>query len=209
MSAASIYRLSQPQFGSLIASRLIADRAKNQSAVAIAITGKDCAGKTTLAANVKFAAEKLGAEAQVVTVDDFIIPLERRTTDPSPAQEYLLHTFDADAYAHTVEAACRDADVSGGMVVAEGVFLLRQDLRHLWDVSVWLEVDETTLLRRATARDAAWFGGADAVNEAYINRFLPAQRLHMSRDCPCDHADVFARFVDGSWHVTMVKPSHV
>lgn len=60
----------------------------------------------------------------------------------------------------------------------DGVFLLRPELRALWDLSVYLLVSEDVVLRRALTRDVGVLGGSDQVRELYESRYLPGQALY-------------------------------
>ena len=44
-----------------------------------------------------------------------------------------------------------------GMVpIVDGVYLLRPQLRGLWDFRIFVEIDFDLVLARGTARDSAW-----------------------------------------------------
>ena len=76
------------------------------------------------------------------------------------------------------------------MVVVDGVFLLRRDLRSLWDLSVHLHVPEEETLRRVVLRDAVRMGSAAEVERRYRARYLPAQSLYRQEADPLAAADV-------------------
>jgi uridine kinase len=84
-------------------------------------------------------------------------------------------------------------------LVVEGVFLLRHDLVGLWDMSVWLDADDETIVSRATVRDAAYFGGSTKARHAYLTRLLPAQALHRRVDSPELRATLSVRWDGASW----------
>jgi uridine kinase len=81
----------------------------------------------------------------------------------------------------------------GAVLVFDGVFLLRPELRDQWDLSIFLDVTEDETLRRALVRDAEPMGGPDAVRERYRRRYLPAQRLYRADAHPERTADVLIR----------------
>jgi uridine kinase len=75
-------------------------------------------------------------------------------------------------------------------VVADGVFLLRVELRQLWTLSVHLRVSEEESLRRALVRDVARFGSPGEVERRYRARYLPGQALYRREADPEGCADV-------------------
>lgn len=87
-----------------------------------------------------------------------------------------------------------------GALVVDGVFLLRDELRDCWDLSVRLEVPEAERFRRMAARD-----GCPADPEHPDNRrYLLGQRLYELACDPVSRADVV---VDNSdWnHPTLLR----
>ncbi|MEU6145847.1 hypothetical protein ABZ848_36585 [Streptomyces sp. NPDC047081] len=76
------------------------------------------------------------------------------------------------------------------MLLFDGVFLLRPELRACWDVSIFVDVGEEETLRRALVRDVDVLGGADVVRERYERRYLPGQRLYRTTAEPEMAADV-------------------
>jgi uridine kinase len=79
---------------------------------------------------------------------------------------------------------------AGAVLLFEGVFLLRTELRDHWDLCVYLHISPAESLRRALVRDAALFGGADATRERYHRRYLPGQELYRRVADPLARADV-------------------
>ncbi len=76
------------------------------------------------------------------------------------------------------------------VVIVDGGFLLRRQLRDYWQFSVLLEVAEQELLSRALIRDADRLGGLGGVRERYQRRYLPGFRLYLARERPDKHASV-------------------
>lgn len=73
---------------------------------------------------------------------------------------------------------------AGAVLLVDGVFLQRPELRGLWDLVVHLQVPDEEVLRRAAVRD-----GTDSL-ALYGSRYLPAQRLYEARCAPAQSADV-------------------
>ena len=146
-----------------LAGAIAASRARR-----VAVDGADASGKTTLADELAPLLEARGQTVERLSVDEFLRPPEerhRRGRD-SPLG-YYLDSFDHDALRAEVDARPR-------AVLVDGVFLLRPELRALWDFRVFVAVDFGELLRRGIARD----GGA--TRGLYLTRYLPAQRRYLA-----------------------------
>jgi uridine kinase len=183
--------------------------------VRVAIDGPDTAGKTTLADELAPVIRASGRSAIRASVDDFHRPRsERHRRGADSALGYFEDAFDYHAlrscllaplgpggdlrYRPAVFDFRTDTRLAGPSLVApvdavllvDGVFLLRSDLRDAWDVRifVWVEFDE--ILRRAARRDTDLFGSAAAVERRYRTRYLPGQELYLSTERPQLAADV-------------------
>jgi len=118
--------------------------------------------------------------------------LRRELLDPlGPAGTRLYRTtvfdFRTDTPRLEPEPPRRAAD--DAVLLFDGVFLLRQELRETWDLMVFVRVSADESLRRALARDLPLFGSAAEVERRYRSRYLPGQRLYLEDSCPLDHAD--------------------
>jgi uridine kinase len=177
--------------------------------VVVGIDGPDCAGKTTVADSL---AVCLAGASQTPTVrasvDGFHRPREQRYRRGELSPEgYYLDSFDYQGmrdecllpflggaprlrttrYDHLADAAeVNDAiDVPAeAVLVLDGVFLLRPELRDLWTLSVYLKVSPDESLRRAHRRDLGLFGSADEVRRRYLGRYLPGQALYRQESGP-------------------------
>ncbi|HEY1179078.1 MAG TPA: uridylate kinase [Phytomonospora sp.] len=202
--------------------RLAADLLARRPAhpLRVAVDGPDAAGKTTLADDL---AGLIAAQRPVVrlSVDRFHRPeAVRRRRGSLSAEGYYRDSFDHDliadgvltplgpggdrrylpaAYDHRadapVAAALERAPVDA-VVLFDGVFLLRPELRAHWDVSIYLHVAERETLARALVRDLALFGSAEVVEERYRRRYLPGQRLYRDEAHPVEHADIVLDMTD-------------
>ncbi len=78
-----------------------------------------------------------------------------------------------------------------GVLIIEGVFLFRKELRPYFDLKFWLDVSFETATERVVnrARDRR-HGDADAIKRRYEQRYFAAQRFHLERDNPIEAADM-------------------
>lgn len=61
------------------------------------------------------------------------------------------------------------------ILVIDGVFALRPELRDLWDVGVWLDVDPQISELRATARDGEMLERYRLSEQLYLTEARPQQ----------------------------------
>ena len=177
---------------------------------AVAIDGLDAAGKTTFADALVAPLETRGAVVVRASVDDFEHPrARRRARGRFSAKGYYRDSFDYEA----LKALLLDPLASGaspalvrtrafdlaadrpvavrpvavparGIVLVDGVFLLRPELADCWDLAIHLDVTEEESMRRALMR-----AGGDSLELRRLHeaRYLAGHRLY------CDEADPHAR----------------
>jgi uridine kinase len=182
--------------------------------VRVALDGPDAAGKTMLADEL---AELLAEKRPVIRagIDGFHKPREYRLRRGLDSPEgYFLDSFDYEAlsgllleplgpggsrrYRRAVFDYRVDEEVlapeeeaqAGAILLFDGVFLLRPELRPLWDFSIFVHADFDEIVRRVEARDRELMGGAEAVRERYRARYIPGQELYFSRYAPQQVADM-------------------
>ncbi len=177
----------------------------------IGIDGMGGAGKTTVSEEIS---EMLHAQEIPVTIlhiDDFIHPRCVRYRDDVPEWECyyqlqwwyaplleLLAAYRRDgAFSGTVQLYNKEQDCYGeqeitipenAVIIVEGVFLQRPELKGTFDAVVYLDVPEHVRLERVLSRDG-YIGDEDAIRAKYENRYFPAER-HYAESCkPADGAD--------------------
>ena len=142
--------------------------ARIEPGMRVGIDGAMGAGKTvfadTLAALVP---------ATRLSIDGFHRPDELRA-------DYYTDAFDLAAFRAAVEAV-------EGTVIADGIFIHKPEIRDVWDLSVWLEVDRATARARALTRDASWIEDAVA---RYDRRYGPAEDRYLEEIDPASLADI-------------------
>jgi len=183
--------------------------------IRVAVDGPDCAGKSTLADELAPFVARTGREAIRISLDGFHTPREERyARGPLDPEGYYRDSFDLEAVVRNVLAplgadgsqayrsAAFDAEAdrpasqpvrmatAGAVLLFDGVFLSRPELRPYWECSIFVDANESEILARALRRDAARFGSEEAVRERYARRYLPANRLYLRDAEPLHAADV-------------------
>jgi uridine kinase len=153
------------------------------------VDGPDAAGKTTLADALADAlADRVSTRR--ASMDDFLRPPgDRHRRGALSAEGYYHDAFNVDAFVE----GCAQPFLSGdddGVLIVDGVFLLRPELAHLWTVSIYLRVSPEESLRRALTRDLARMGSADEVRRRYLARYLPGQAIYREEVGPESVADI-------------------
>ncbi len=196
-----------------LAGRIAAVRCRHP--LRVAVDGVDAAGKTTFADELVAPLEAAGRPVIRASIDGFhhCAAVRKRRGDESP-QGYFLDSFD---HAGLIEALLEplgpggtrrfrraifdfrtDAPVearlgeaaANAVLLFDGVFLLRPELRHYWDFSVFLRADFEVTVKRAEARDLELFGTPARVRRRYQRRYVPGQRLYLSQVRPEARASV-------------------
>ena len=180
----------------------------------VGISGIDGSGKSTLADELVRRLTEQGVTATSVHLDDFLNPKTIRHKNTDQIAGYFDDNFDYDSLINSVIGPARahsrvqsqhpvldletdqvstcDFMFDGpGVLVVEGVFLFRQELRGYFDLKVWLDIGFDDALARILTRSRdRRYGDADAIRSRYENRFFPAQRFHLDRDAPAEAADI-------------------
>jgi uridine kinase len=181
----------------------------------VAIDGPDAAGKTTLGDELAELIRARGRDVIRASMDDFHRPRGLRyARGPLDPRGYYEDAFDYRAlrtllldplgpggdrrhrrasfdYREDVALSAR-SEVAGrtAVLVLDGVFLLHPRLRANWDFAILVTATPEEAIRRARSRDAVHVGSADAVEERYRLRYLPAQELYAAEARPEEHASV-------------------
>lgn len=182
----------------------------------VAVDGPDAAGKTTLAHAIT---ERLARPSLCVSIDGWHNPRRHRLgRGAESAEGYFLDSFDVDGlvagclapfesgsrrirtagFDHVADTAVEmwQEVATDAVLIVEGVFLLRPELRQWWDLSIYLHVDEAVTLDRAVVRDLSQFGSEEEVRRRYSRRYLPGQAIYREVAAPLDAADVLVDNTD-------------
>ena len=91
------------------------------------------------------------------------------------------------------ETAAKDA-----ILLVDGSFALRTELRPYWDVGIYLDVDFSVAEERASVRDAAAFGSPEMAKSVTQNRYHGAHRIHKIEAAPEEGASFVIRNTEPS-----------
>ena len=184
----------------------------------VAFDGPDAAGKTTLADEVASALGRGGRQVIRASVDGFHRPrAERYARGPDSPEGYYEDSFDHLAlrrvlleplgtggdrrYRRATFDHRTDSPVSellltasaDAMLLFDGVFLQRPELRPHFDLCVFVAVSFEEAIRRAGQRDAELLGSRHEVERRYRDRYVPGQRLYFEAVRPRELADIVVR----------------
>src|SRR5580658_535547 len=173
-------------------------KAPSAGVIVVAIDGAGGAGKSTLAAGIRDAL----VDVSIVRADDFYRPLHDDRQALADAEYGYRNYFDWErirAEALVPLRAGRDAsfqpyDWSSGelrgtievkrnpIIVLEGVYAMRPELRDLIDVAVFVETPRAARLARMQARaqnETNWIGRWMAAEDWYLEHIRPMEKADL------------------------------
>jgi len=181
----------------------------------VGIDGIDAAGKTSLATEIAAYLIEEGVPVIRASIDDFHnqrhIRHQRGSYSPegyyydsfnyellkaclleplSPQGNrfYRLNAFDLITDSETItdeRIATHDH-----ILIFEGIFLFRREIRHYWDLKIFVEIDFETSVQRALERDVYLFGDKKEILKRYQERYIPGQKLYFESEKPRAQADI-------------------
>lgn len=177
----------------------------------VAIDGPDGSGKTTFAADLAAAVRLLGRPVVGVSLDDFhnVRAVRYRQGRESPhgfwQDSYDYQRFRSDVlepfapggsrrYRPAAHDLATDAVLDppwrtaapGTVVIVDGLFLHREEIGDVWDLSVFLEVPFDVTARRMAYRD----GTHPDPEHPSVRRYVEAQRIYFAACSPQQRADI-------------------
>lgn len=203
-------QMSHEEFAVYISNRIKTLHSQSCETQLIALSGPDCAGKSTLAADIQEQLNLFNLSVRLLSIDTFLIPRHLRVPNSSEFIEYFENAFDYSALVKVLESTRRSSPTFSSnspalkqpdILLVEGVFLLRRELYQWWNLTVWIEINTSVIINRAIKRDSEYFGDEKTVRRVYKTRCLPAQHYHMQRDLPRQVADITAKFKNELWEV--------
>jgi len=184
---------------------------KERSAL-IAISGIDGSGKGYITAQIVARLQAAGLRTAGINVDGWLNLPQKRFNEANPAEHFYLNALRFNAMFEQLIVPLRDRrsvriemdyaeetateyrkqlcdyqDID--VIVLEGIYLLKQEFRPHYDLSVWIECSFGTALKRAIARGQEGLA-AEETTRAYETIYFPAQEIHFERDQPKQAADL-------------------
>ena len=173
----------------------------------------DAAGKTTLADALAEQLMPYGRQIIRASIDGFHNPRVVRRLDESPAgffqcsfnyaalREELLAPLGPQGsrlFRRAVFNFRTDQPVfcsperaeADAILLFDGIFLLRSELREYWDFAIFVEADFAVTVSRAETRDRDLLGDPATVRRRYESRYVPGQLMYLERERPRQFADV-------------------
>ena len=182
----------------------------------VGVDGKGCSGKSRLARALVEELTRRGIKSIRASIDDFCTPYDVRYGSDLPEVLQVYHkNFDEQTW---IEGVIRPFSENGelhfdqvmldprfntytnrvqlklgtgGILVAEGLHLLKRAYRDLFDFAILLHISDDVQLARALVRDAEERGKSEEeVRFMYSCRYVPSFKHYLREDRPCDSADV-------------------
>ena len=201
--------------------------------IVVAFDGVDTSGKTSLADGIQLFFQNQTIESIRVSIDKFHNAKETRLSkgEYSPVGffydsfnyekilELVLNPIKNRAslivkgiYDYRVEdgiAADSAKITKDSIILFDGIFMNRDELRGYWDLSIFLDVSFETVRKRAVLRDTKLFGTEEEALNKYDKRYIPGEELYIASCNPKDRADIVID--NNDWQhpvITKGLPSH-
>jgi uridine kinase len=177
----------------------------------IAISGIDASGKGYVSAALARELTARGKRIAMIGIDGWLNLPAVRFSGNQPGLHFYRHALRFDEMFTTlidplvvtgsVDCLADYAEETGRsfrkhhyqfqdaeIVLLEGIFLFRRDLRERYDLRIWIECGFESALRRAVAREQEGLPPAETI-AAFESIYFPAQRVHFAEDDPrsCAH----------------------
>lgn len=190
----------------------------------VGINGKDGSGKTVLADSL---AKKLRilTEREVIriSIDDFMHERAYRKRNPDEAKGCYEDTFDYESFRrwalepflpganrryrtkifdYETDSICKSDILQASVdaiIIIDGVFLFREDLKGFFHLKILLEVSDETSLVRGVDRDVTMGrsdGDRDIAREKYQKRYLASQKIYYAEADPIGVSDTVVDYDD-------------
>lgn len=178
----------------------------------IGVDGLGGAGKSTLVNSLKLQLQNENYYSYVLHIDDFIYPKHIRYDLTKEewycyynvqwrydylVKEILFPIKSGEINDKQIEIYNRDNDeyftqrvnlVHGSVLILEGIFLQRKELKDYLDSIIYLDVPQEVRLSRVLARDG-YIGGLEDIKRKYEKRYFPAEEKYILEYSPFETAD--------------------
>ncbi len=178
----------------------------------VGVSGIDGCGKGYVARQLEARLALHGVTPAILNVDGWLNLPEKRFKQSDPAENFYENAIRFDQFFTQLVIPLRDRrsvhliaefteetasqyrqhtysfkDVS--VVLVEGIFLFKRQYRMHFDLALWIDCSFFTALARAIDRAQEGLSAAKTI-AAYETIYFPAQRIHLTRDCPRENADL-------------------
>ena len=161
----------------------------------VAIDGRGCSGKSTLATQL---ADALGPQASVLGVDSFFTPFAQQEPRAPGVLRHLRWQAFTEAIAKfkqgcgvTYQPYDWDTDcllpletMDTPVLVVEGLYAMHRDVVDRYDTRIWIEADLATRWNRVLARDGP------AAIDRWRDEWVPLEQQYVAEQRPWRRADV-------------------
>lgn len=178
----------------------------------VGIDGLGGAGKSTIANSLKLQLQSEGCNPYVLNIDDFIHPKHIRYDETKEewfcyyntqwrydylVKEILSPLKKGDIIDKQIELYDKENDryvkqqiciPRGSILMLEGIFLQRVEIKSYLDFIVYLDVPQKVRLNRVLARDK-YIGGLEKIKSKYERRYFPAEERYIFEYSPIENAD--------------------
>lgn len=178
----------------------------------VGIDGLGGAGKSTVSEQLHELLSKEDYNVVLLHIDDFIHQKAVRYNDDYPEWEcyyYLQWRYDYlinEVIKPIKQGARLNAEIElydkdndtyfpketvvpvGSIVIIEGVFLQRQELKDVFDHMIYIDIPEEIRLSRVLERDG-YIGDKQQIRAKYENRYFPAEHHYIKACSPSENAD--------------------
>ena len=181
--------------------------------IRVGIDGFAAAGKTTLADDLVAPLERRARRVLRISIDGFHNPAEIRhrkgrhcpvgyyqdsfnheaivrhvLTPLGPGGNRKYRPAQYDYLSSTRVDAVQEEAPDDAILLFDGIFLHRPELKNHWDFTVFIHTDFSIMIDRACQRDLDKFKSEDRVRQSFEKRFIPGSRLYLEQQRPHEQA---------------------
>jgi len=178
--------------------------------ILVSIDGVDAAGKTVFAKKLAIELEKNGLNVIQASIDDFHNPKEiRYVRGRENPDGYYRDSYNYEALKHNLLDPLKKGDLKyrskyfdystnnritnnfkiadkEAILIFDGVFSNRPELRDYWDYSIYLHIDEDESIKRGLKRN----GDNMEALKLYNTRYIRGQRIYQDEAEPLKYASI-------------------
>jgi uridine kinase len=193
----------------------VARALKRRRSALVAVSGIDGSGKGYVASCLSRALQEAGLRVAAINVDGWLNLPCTRFSVVNPAQNFyerairfdelfrpLVLPLKANRFAQVEVDFAEETALTYSrqtysfddidVILLEGIFLLKRQLQHLYDLSIWIDCTFETALERAIGRGQEGLT-PEEVTHAYETIYFPAQVIHFAIDHPRQAASIVFR----------------